>query len=287
MSVAILVARMGPRSHQAFCNLQPGIRALSILLALCLWIGPGTGNGFAQSLAIPEPVLPELPSIDADEGFQIRGLVRPVARAELRTEIAAPVTKLPFREGEGFAMGDILVEFDCSRYIAELKAAEAAANAARVEFTSKKRLLAHKAVGKDEVLLAGARLDQNLAEVDIHKIVSARCSITAPFSGRIVSLTTSLHEYPKQNLPLMAILDDSRLEIELIAPSNWLTWLVPGSKFDFTIDETGRAITATVDRIGAEVDAVSQTIRLFAIFPVTDGNALAGMSGTATFSGGS
>ena len=79
------------------------------------------------------------------------------------------------------------------------------------------------------------------------------------------------------------ILDDGELEIELIVPSAWLTWLSSGSGFSLRVDETGREYDAEIARIGAAADPVSQTVRLEARFRKHPTDVLAGMSGTARF----
>ena len=75
----------------------------------------------------------------------------------------------------------------------------------------------------------------------------------------------------------------SELELDLIVPSNWLRWVNRGTTFIFSVDELGQEYKARVTRLGAKVDAVSQTIKLTGSFVVRPQSVLAGMSGTATF----
>ena len=56
-----------------------------------------------------------------------------------------------------------------------------------------------------------------------------------------------------------------------------------GREFGFFVDETQSNYAASVERIGAEVDPVSQTIKLYAKLKNIDQRVLAGMSGTAVF----
>lgn len=227
--------------------------------------------------------------------LEARGLLRAVTRIDLGTALRARAKEIPFRTGERFAKGDTLIAFDCVRYLAEENAAKASADAAWIDYKSKKRLLKYGAIGKDEVTLAGALANKASAELAVNEAVSGECTIIAPFSGRIAGLNIALHEYPSQEVPLMSIIDDSSLEIELVVPSVWLRWLAPGRTFSFAVEETGRTIESSVDRIGAEVDPVSQTVVIYA--KVNDAKAgekdegeediLVGMSGTASFHGDS
>ena len=66
-------------------------------------------------------------------------------------------------------------------------------------------------------------------------------------------------------------------------PSRWLRWVSTGTEFEFDVDELGQKFKAKVARLGAKVDAVSQTIKLTGVFVTRPGAVLAGMSGTARF----
>ena len=62
--------------------------------------------------------------------------------------------------------------------------------------------------------------------------------------------------------PLLKIQSGTDVEMELIVPSRWLTWLRPGATFGFAVDETGNSVRGQVTRFGASVDPVSKTIRV-------------------------
>ena len=90
-------------------------------------------------------------------------------------------------------------------------------------------------------------------------------------------------ETPSPNQPLMQIIDDSALELHVIVPSKWLVWLDKGEIFQFAVDETATSHTARVSRVGASVDAVSQTIKVIGVFDERPDRVLSGMSGQAIF----
>ena len=79
----------------------------------------------------------------------------------------------------------------------------------------------------------------------------------------------------------MRLVNTDHLEIEMIVPSLWLRWMKPGLKFHVTIDETETVHDATVERIAATVDSVSQTVKVMAVFADSSRNILPGMSLTA------
>ena len=266
---------------------RPGFRSISAALVLILG---GMTTAWAQ-----DGTRQRQTADGTRSPLEARGLLRAVNRIDLGTALRARAKEIPFRIGERFAKGDTLIAFDCERYQAEEVAARAGADAAGIDYNSKKRLLKYGAIGRDEVTLAGALASKAAAELAVNEAVSGECAIIAPFSGRIAALNIMPNEYPPPDLPLMSIIDDSTLEIELVVPSVWLRWLSPGRTFSFTVEETGRTIETSIDRIGAEVDPVSQTVVIYAGVDKGKTGAkaggtediLAGMSGTASFHGGS
>ena len=94
--------------------------------------------------------------------------------------------------------------------------------------------------------------------------------------------TAHAHDVAAAGQPLMKIQGTGDLKVELIMPSNWLTWVKPGTPFDFAIDETGGSVTGRIARLGAAIDPVSKTMRVTGSIAV-QGTVLPGMSGTAHF----
>lgn len=219
----------------------------------------------------------------AGTGLEARGLIRASNRIEYKNEIIAPVKSASFLAGQQFNQGDTLIAFDCSRYDAERKAARASANAAAIEHNTKRRLLKYQAVGKNEVSLAAAKSAEAHAQLEVHKVRNQSCEFTAPFDGRVVELNAQVHEFPPADRALIVIINDTKLEMELVVPSNWLRWLKPELPISIRVDETGEEGLGKIDRIAAEVDPVSQTVKVVASFTQKPKSVLAGMSGTVIF----
>lgn len=212
-----------------------------------------------------------------------RSVVAAHSEATISVEMSARVKKLGFRPGDAFKRGDLLVDFDCGKYRAELRAKQAAYQARKVEFTNNRRLLRHQAIGASEVAVSKARLREADALVKGQEAVVSQCSLVAPYDGAMVEWLINEHETSKPAQPLLRIVNTSQMELQLIVPSKWLVWLKRGTKFTVKIDETGVRLSARVVRLGAVVGAVSQTIKITGEFEAKNKSVLPGMSGTATF----
>jgi membrane fusion protein, multidrug efflux system len=220
---------------------------------------------------------------DDENGVPVRGVVRAIDQAALSTEIQARALTIGFREGESFKAGDLLIAFDCERYRAEAQSAEAVSREMRLTLESNQQLEKFRAVGKHDVEISRARVEKAEAEAQSLKSRLQHCDVYAPYDGRVAELSINRYEQPQPSKPFLVIVGHNRLEIEVIVPSHWLSWLAPGAALSFHVDETKRIYPARIARIGASVDAVSQMIKVIATFdsPVTD--VLPGMSGAAQF----
>ena len=216
------------------------------------------------------------------EPLTARGVVRSEARLDLRTDLDAAVRAAPFRAGARFAKGDTLVAFDCRRHRAELAAAKAKREAARIEALSRAKLHKHGAVGRSELERAGALYRGAAATAKAITVRLASCRLTAPFAGRVVRLGAKAGERPRAGEPVLTIVDDRRLRVEIVAPSRWLAWARPGRAFRFRVDETGRIHAARLTGAGAEVDPRTQTVALYATLDDAR-DVIPGMSGDAIF----
>ena len=214
----------------------------------------------------------------------IRGVIAPQLMATIASRMTAGIVSMPYRVGQSFGQGAMLAKFDCSITQAQYAAANAATAAYKKTYDTNVELDAYQAVGKNEVGVSKANLGKAVAESRAVAAELGQCAVYAPFSGTVVEEIAHSHEVAATGQPLLKIQSNSALEVQLIVPSNWMTWVKPGVPFSFKVDETGATVTGTVTRLGASVDPVSKTIRITGSVK-RDGNApiLPGMSGTASF----
>lgn len=247
------------------------------LIAITLFEGEG------RRLSARRNAAPLATAAMDDRSVELRVQISPRHYTLLTTEVGAKVSKLPVREGETFKEGALLVALDCSTYQAQLDKAAAANAAAQRTAATNKRLYQLNNIGRLEYENSQSEADKAKAEVAGLKAVVEKCTLTAPFAGRVNEQRVREEQYVQAGSPLMEILDDSVLELEFIAPSDVLAWLTVGYPFTLTLDETKKSYPAHVTRIGAKIDPISQSIKLAGTVDGTYPELLAGMSGKARF----
>ena len=222
-------------------------------------------------------------SAQAQDRYESAGVVMATREAQLSSSIAGKIEHLTLEEGDSFEVGDVVVEFDCQRAEAELRAAQGSVDIAGAQLRAQKELQSYNAGGTLNVEVATAELAIAEARRDMLSVVTEECIVRAPFSGRVLEKLVNQYEMTTEGQPMLRVFDDTALHIELIVPSVWLRWLKPGARFDFAVIELDRSFSATVDSIAAAVDPVSQSVNVWGQFDVANPGVLAGMSGRALF----
>lgn len=213
------------------------------------------------------------------EQREIRAQLAPHRYTTLAAEIGAKINRLPVAEGGAFKAGQSLVSFDCSLQQAQLNKARAALSGADKTWGANKRLAELNSIGKVELDMSEVEVLKNQSEVAAMSTMLSKCSIAAPFAGRVAEQKVREQQYVQPGQAILDIIDDSVLEIEFLVPSKWLAWVKPGYAFQVSIDETRKSYPAKVQRIGARVDPVSQSVKLVATISSKFPELIAGMSG--------
>lgn len=214
---------------------------------------------------------------------EIRVLLKPKSTTVLSAGATGQIRSLPFDIGDKFGKGDELVKIGCSDTYSEIAIAKARINLNRIENESNKSLLAQGGVSKFDVELSGARVEEAEAVLKKYQVSAGHCILRAPYSGKVVARLTSRYEYVNAGQPVMEIIDDSKLDMQLYVPSIWITKIDKNTAFRVYIDEVDQEYEAEVVRINPRVDAGSKTLELIAQLKEEHDELRAGMSGSARF----
>lgn len=214
------------------------------------------------------------------QGELVRAQLAARRSAVISAEISARVSRVSVHEGERFHAGDVLIAFDDTTQRAQLERAEAILAGAEKTAAANERLVALQSAGQLEAAQAEAELRKARAEVAFARAMLTRCEIRAPYAGRVADQRIREEEFVQPGQAVLEIIDDAVPQVDFIAPSKWLSWLRPGQKVTVRVEETGRDYEAIVERIGAKVDAVSQTVKVVAGIAGPHPELIAGMSGT-------
>lgn len=235
----------------------------------------GEGNSASSNV-------PQAEAAHADQAWHdIRVQLVAHNAASLGSPMSGRLADFPLRDGDRFQQGQVLARFVCGEQEGALAHAKALLTEKRTVLATNSKLHSLGTGSGLEFHVAAAQVEEAAAEVQSASAQTDNCTVRAPFPGRVASVSARPFQFVGLGQPLMEILDDRTLDLEMIVPSRWLTWLKPGTPFSVTVEETGKAYGAVVERLSGKVDPVSQSIKTYGRLTEAAPELLAGMSGRA------
>jgi len=256
------------------------------LLALAITLGHASA-GRAQetgSLGTPLPASHPQNAVTAPDASR-RYTVQILATdsAKISSPMAGRVITLPFRDGDSFHKGDILVGFDCLMAQSQNLHAQAEVQKYRSLADTQNNLRKLQSWSNADYQTTRADLAAAQADLGVTKATLSYCTVVAPFDGTVSEMTVHRDQFLTLGAPMISIVDPSQLEISFLIPARLLTTHKIGTPFHVTIDETGKTYEAVLSRISGAADPVSRTIRVYASITSEHPGLLPGMTGDANF----
>lgn len=212
-----------------------------------------------------------------------RGVLVARQSANIAAGMTGKLSAVPYKTGQYVKRGATIAEFNCDRQEADLKSRKAALATQVLKYENQTELHSMGAAGALDVSIAKSERDQIAADVSAIEIAMKDCVVYAPFSGFVTARHIHAFESAQAGQPLYSLNRAGKTDVSIIAPSVWASWVTPGKEFTFDVDETGESVKASVQRLSAVVDPVSQTIEITATL-VGKHKSRPGMSGRAVFS---
>jgi len=217
----------------------------------------------------------------------------PIHKAVISAGVDSFLVTHFFKEGETFAKGTLLVKFDDRPYIQAvvIEKQNLAEQIKQLRYTEKelKRLQSlHNSKLAGDYELETARLKREVAA--IRKLRSRaqlrlagfrleKCSITAPFAGRLTAKGAREHEFVRAGEPVVEIIDDHKLLAVMHVPSKYRSHVSNDMEITVKIDETATEYQGRVYSIGAMIEPGSRTFEVKVVIDNQDLVLKAGMSG--------
>ena len=216
-----------------------------------------------------------------------QGLVKASTEASLAAQVAGTVVSknANFDEGGSFRRGDVLLTIDDADYRAGVALAEASYNQAKValqeeQARSEQAVRDWQRLGNGEApgplvarqpQLAAAKASVAAAAAQLAKarLDLSRTRIIAPYDGRVIGSSIDEGNYVTPGRTLAAIIDASRLKVNLPISAAWrhlLDWRDHSVTAELLLEVPGSkaAWQATIRRASANLDTNSRQFTLVA-----------------------
>ena len=206
------------------------------------------------------------------------GTITPVQGVTLSVELPGTVAELGFESGQFVKKGDVLAKLDTRSERAQLAAADAACELAKLSLDRSEQLLSRKTISQAEFDAADAAYKEALANVQNIQSAIDKKQIVAPFDGRLGIRRINLGQYLNAGEAVVSLQSVDPIYVTFYLPQKELAYLKVGLPVETTSDAfPGQQVQGAISALAAEVDASSRMIEVQATLPNPDGLLAAGM----------
>lgn len=197
------------------------------------------------------------------ESLAAVGSIDPVQGINLAAEIPGTVREILIDSGAEVAQGDLIVKLDTSAETAQLRAAQAQANLAKITAERLRKLQADGTASQSELDQAEALLNQYAATAENIQATIDKKNIRAPFAGRLGIWQVSLGQLLETGKPLVSLQCLSPVYADFSLPQQDLAKLKTGLTVRVLSDVyPDQKFEGELAAINPDLDAVTRSVKL-------------------------
>ncbi|MBL9200263.1 MAG: efflux RND transporter periplasmic adaptor subunit [Opitutaceae bacterium] len=198
-----------------------------------------------------------------DNSILATGSFAAVQGVTIGAEVPGKVDKILFTAGAVVAAGEPLVQLDISTETAQLRAAEAAAELARLNLDRARALRSQNTNSAAELDIAEAQSKQAAASADSLRAVIAKKTIRAPFAGRLGIRLVNVGQILKDGEAIVTLQTLDPIFVNFSVPQQRLGQLAVGAAVRVTSDALpGESTDGKITAIAPEIDPVTRNVRV-------------------------
>ena len=196
------------------------------------------------------------------------GSLAPVQGVTISAELEGTITEIAVENGAAVSTGDLLVRLDTTVEVAQLNAAKARSDLAKLQVDRARKLSEQNTISKSEYDSSAAQYAQTLADVAALEANIAKKNIRAPFAGRVGIRQINLGQYVSRGTPLIPLQKLDPVFVNFYVPQRNLPLLAVDQTVGVAVDAfPDQIFDARVGAINPEVDSATRNVWVQAIIP--------------------
>jgi len=191
------------------------------------------------------------------------GSLRAVNGITVSTDLAGIISEISFQSGSAVKKGDLLVKLDTKQEDAQLRAAQARLDWAKLSLDRQRSLVGDGAVSRSDYDSAESEFHQATAAVDDAQALIARKTIIAPFDGLVGIRQVDLGQYLNVGAPIVALQSVDPIYVEFALPQQNLDQIAAGKKLRLkAAGITGEQFEGEVTAINSRIDESTRNMTI-------------------------
>ncbi len=269
------------RNHLLLCT---GIVVLHTISLFFL-----SDDSLAQGQIQKAPVVvSRVVQMDVRQPVRMVGTVFPLRESIVAGEVEGLVVEFPAKRGDYVEKGQVLARLRTTTLEIQLKGAKADEHLARIKYQRAKELHEGKTISHQELDEFETKLVAQEAVVEGVEDKIGKCTITAPFDGRIIEESTEVGQWLKKGDSVISMLQLDYVKVRVPVPEKYIQNLNVGDESEVNFPALG-GITRTghIIHIVPQADKRARTFPVFVKIDNKDEAIKSGMFAEATFEMGS
>ncbi len=196
------------------------------------------------------------------------GSLAPVQGVTISAELEGTITEIAVENGATVSTGDLIVRLDTTVETAQLDAAKARADLAKLQVDRARKLSEQRTISESEFDASAAQYAQTLADVAAIEANIAKKNIRAPFDGRVGIRQINLGQYVSRGTPLIPLQKLDPVFVDFYVPQRNLPLLGVDQTVAVGVDAfPDQVFAAHIGAINPEVDRATRNVWVQAIIP--------------------
>lgn len=219
----------------------------------------GAGRGPSDD---PSPVIVAEARLETlADRIEALGTTHASESVAITSDVAEKVVEIRFHDGQAVEAGDVLVVLDKAEEQADLRAAQAELEEARLAYDRYERLEQRQVAAAAELEARRAALESSQAQIAVIRArIDARV-LRAPFAGVVGFRRVSLGALVRPGDVISTLDDLDPMRIDFTVPSEHLEALRPGLAVEVRADAlAGRRFRGEIASVGTRVDPVTRSV---------------------------
>lgn len=205
------------------------------------------------------------------------GTVAAVHGVTVSADLPGVIDSITFISGRAVSQGDVLVTLDTRQERAQLAAAEAQRDLAKLDLDRNAGLLKQQIVPQATYDTAAATYKSAAANVDQIRATIARKTIRAPFSGVLGIRQVNLGQYLASATPVVSLQSLRPAYVNFSVPQQDLSQLAVGSSVEVTSDAIPKPERGKISAFDSVIDESTRNVGVQATFDNQAGKLRPGM----------
>ena len=223
-----------------------------------------SGKSMAQGQMHKAPVVvSRVVQMDVRQPVRMVGTVFPLRESIVACAIEGLVVEFPVKKGDYVKKGQELAKLRTTTLKIQLKGAKADEHLARIKYQRAKELYEGKTISHQELDEFETKLVAQEAVVEGVEDNIGKCTITAPFDGRITEESTEVGQWLKKGDSVISMLQLDYVKVRVPVPEKYIQDLNVGDESEVSFPALG-----SITRTGHIVHIVPQADKRARTFPV-------------------